>query len=261
MSMADLFALLRTTTVAQLLERDDFAKRFASGEPISVLELLYPLLQGLRLGRGQRRRRARRDRPEVQPAARARHPARLRPARAGDHDPAAADRNRRRAQDVQVVRQLHRRHRGARGDVRQDDEHPRLARWSRGTGCCWDASCPPIWGRGTPSGRSRGRSSTVPRRRRGRRSRGGVRPDPRTPRRSGRHARRARGSATGRGSTCRRCSRRRSGSRRRRRGATLPAAASSSTASPWPTGRSTSMPPTSTARCCSSASAASRACA
>ncbi|HEY1507463.1 MAG TPA: tyrosine--tRNA ligase [Solirubrobacteraceae bacterium] len=47
MSMSELFALLRTTTVAQLLERDDFAKRFAAGEPISVLELLYPLLQGL----------------------------------------------------------------------------------------------------------------------------------------------------------------------------------------------------------------------
>jgi tyrosyl-tRNA synthetase len=47
MSMAELFKLLRTTTVAQLLERDDFAKRFAAGEPISVLELLYPLMQGL----------------------------------------------------------------------------------------------------------------------------------------------------------------------------------------------------------------------
>jgi tyrosyl-tRNA synthetase len=46
MPMADLFALVRTTTVAQLLERDDFAKRFAAQEPISVLELLYPLLQG-----------------------------------------------------------------------------------------------------------------------------------------------------------------------------------------------------------------------
>jgi tyrosyl-tRNA synthetase len=33
-------------TVAQLLERDDFAKRFAAHEPISILELLYPLLQG-----------------------------------------------------------------------------------------------------------------------------------------------------------------------------------------------------------------------
>ena len=37
---------LRTTTVAQLLERDDFAKRWSAGEPISMLELLYPLLQG-----------------------------------------------------------------------------------------------------------------------------------------------------------------------------------------------------------------------
>ncbi|HUO70915.1 MAG TPA: tyrosine--tRNA ligase [Solirubrobacteraceae bacterium] len=46
MSMAELFDLLRTTTVAQLLERDDFAKRFGAREPISVLELLYPLLQG-----------------------------------------------------------------------------------------------------------------------------------------------------------------------------------------------------------------------
>ncbi len=47
MSMAELFRLLRTTTVAQLLERDDFAKRFAANEPISVLELLYPLMQGM----------------------------------------------------------------------------------------------------------------------------------------------------------------------------------------------------------------------
>jgi tyrosyl-tRNA synthetase len=46
MSMADLFRLLRTTTVAQVLERDDFAKRMRAHEPISILELLYPLLQG-----------------------------------------------------------------------------------------------------------------------------------------------------------------------------------------------------------------------
>ena len=46
MDMEAMFALLRTTTVAQLLERDDFAKRFAAHQPISVLELLYPLLQG-----------------------------------------------------------------------------------------------------------------------------------------------------------------------------------------------------------------------
>ncbi|UCF10045.1 MAG: tyrosine--tRNA ligase [Candidatus Bipolaricaulota bacterium] len=32
-------------TVARMLERDDFAKRYASGQPISVLEFLYPLVQ------------------------------------------------------------------------------------------------------------------------------------------------------------------------------------------------------------------------
>jgi len=46
MPLADLLALVRTTTVAQLLERDDFAKRMAAQEPVSMLELLYPLLQG-----------------------------------------------------------------------------------------------------------------------------------------------------------------------------------------------------------------------
>jgi tyrosyl-tRNA synthetase len=46
MATAEILKLLRTTTVAQLLERDDFAKRWAAGEPISMLELLYPLLQG-----------------------------------------------------------------------------------------------------------------------------------------------------------------------------------------------------------------------
>ncbi len=46
MRAEELFALARTTTVAQLLERDDFAKRYAANQPISVLELLYPLMQG-----------------------------------------------------------------------------------------------------------------------------------------------------------------------------------------------------------------------
>src|SRR5919206_1970176 len=46
MPVEQLFALARTATVAQLLERDDFAERYRAGEPISVLELLYPLLQG-----------------------------------------------------------------------------------------------------------------------------------------------------------------------------------------------------------------------
>jgi tyrosyl-tRNA synthetase len=46
MPMEDLFRLARHPTVAQLLERDDFAKRWAAAEPISLLELLYPALQG-----------------------------------------------------------------------------------------------------------------------------------------------------------------------------------------------------------------------
>jgi tyrosyl-tRNA synthetase len=45
MGMAQMLALVRTTTVAQLLERDDFARRWGASEPISMLELLYPLLQ------------------------------------------------------------------------------------------------------------------------------------------------------------------------------------------------------------------------
>jgi len=46
MPMADLLALARTTTAAQLLERDDFATRWSEQESISLLELLYPVLQG-----------------------------------------------------------------------------------------------------------------------------------------------------------------------------------------------------------------------
>jgi tyrosyl-tRNA synthetase len=46
MPTAQFLTLARVPTVAQILERDDFARRFASGQPISVLETLYPLLQG-----------------------------------------------------------------------------------------------------------------------------------------------------------------------------------------------------------------------
>jgi tyrosyl-tRNA synthetase len=45
LDFAKTLRLTRTITVAQLLERDDFAKRFADGQPISVSELLYPLMQ------------------------------------------------------------------------------------------------------------------------------------------------------------------------------------------------------------------------
>ncbi len=45
LDFAEVLRITRTTTVARLLERDDFAKRFAANAPISVSELLYPLMQ------------------------------------------------------------------------------------------------------------------------------------------------------------------------------------------------------------------------
>jgi tyrosyl-tRNA synthetase len=45
LSYAEVVQLARTITVARILERDDFAKRYVAQEPISVSELLYPLMQ------------------------------------------------------------------------------------------------------------------------------------------------------------------------------------------------------------------------
>jgi tyrosyl-tRNA synthetase len=45
LTFADVVRLTRTMTVARLLEREDFAKRYAAEQPISVSELLYPLMQ------------------------------------------------------------------------------------------------------------------------------------------------------------------------------------------------------------------------
>src|SRR5437764_3628772 len=45
LSYADVVRLARTITVARVLERDDFEKRFKAGHPISVSEPLYPLMQ------------------------------------------------------------------------------------------------------------------------------------------------------------------------------------------------------------------------
>ena len=46
MSFADVLKLVSQYTVSQMLERDDFSKRFEAEQPISVHELLYPLMQG-----------------------------------------------------------------------------------------------------------------------------------------------------------------------------------------------------------------------
>ncbi len=45
LSLADIIHLTRAITVARVLERDDFSKRFAAGDAISLTELLYPLMQ------------------------------------------------------------------------------------------------------------------------------------------------------------------------------------------------------------------------
>jgi tyrosyl-tRNA synthetase len=45
LTMADIIELTRATTVARVLERDDFAKRYAAKGPITLTELLYPLMQ------------------------------------------------------------------------------------------------------------------------------------------------------------------------------------------------------------------------
>ncbi len=71
MPMEELFALTRTTTVAQLLERDDFAKRYARPRADLDHRAALSAHAGLRLRRRALRRRARRHRPEVQPPARA----------------------------------------------------------------------------------------------------------------------------------------------------------------------------------------------
>ena len=46
MQAADLIQLAARHTVARMLERDDFSKRFKTGQPIAIHELLYPLVQG-----------------------------------------------------------------------------------------------------------------------------------------------------------------------------------------------------------------------
>lgn len=47
MVLGDLLGYTRQVTVAQLLERDDFARRFRANEPITLSEFFYPLLQGI----------------------------------------------------------------------------------------------------------------------------------------------------------------------------------------------------------------------
>ncbi len=108
MNAAGLIEIAGRHTVARMLERDDFAKRYKGNQPIAIHEFLYPLVQGydsvalksdVELG-GTDQKFNLAGRP---PAA-----GKLRSGTADRHDDAAARGARRRQQDVEIARQLHR---------------------------------------------------------------------------------------------------------------------------------------------------------
>ncbi len=186
-----LLGLLATTTVARLLERDDFQKRMAAAQPVAALELLYPLLQGydsvaveadVELGGTDQKFNLLFGR-DVQ-ASHGQKPQSIltMPILVGtDGVP----------EDEQVARQLRRRRRGARGDLRQADADPRrgdarvLPPAARGGGPgrgrrtrpsgSWGGGSSPASTARTPAPRPRrtstASSSATRRRRRSRRSR------------------------------------------------------------------------------------------
>jgi tyrosyl-tRNA synthetase len=80
-------------TVARLLERDDFAKRFSAREPIAVHELLYPLMQGYDSVAMKADVELGGHRPEIQPAGWTRAAEGLRPGAAVHFDHALARRD------------------------------------------------------------------------------------------------------------------------------------------------------------------------
>ncbi len=105
-------------TVARMLERDDFSKRYADGRPIAIHEFLYPLVQGYDSVALEADVELGGDGPEIQSARRAAAAGDLRPGGTGGDHRAAARRARRREQDVEVARELRGHRRGPRGDVR-----------------------------------------------------------------------------------------------------------------------------------------------
>ena len=119
--------LAATYNVARMLERRDFRQRYEARPADLRPRVPLPAGPGLRLGGAEGRRRARRHRPALQPERRPRHHARLRPRAAGRADDAAPRGHGRRREDVEEPRQLHRRHRGSRRDVRQGHDHLRRA--------------------------------------------------------------------------------------------------------------------------------------
>ena len=88
MESEQLFGLVRRFNVARLLERDDFSRRIAEAQPISALELLYPVLQGYDSVAVEADVELGGHRPDLQPALRPRRADRLRPGTAVDPDDA-----------------------------------------------------------------------------------------------------------------------------------------------------------------------------
>ena len=156
--MEDLFRLVRHPTVAQLLARDDFAKRFAADEPISLLELLYPVLQGydsvavradVELGGTDQTFNLLMGR-QIQPAyGQAPQIVLTLPLLTG-------------LDGVQKMSKsfgnADRGHRARRGDVRQDAADPRRADRAVVLAAARGPRRRPSWARATPSARSRARS-------------------------------------------------------------------------------------------------------
>ncbi len=156
MPMVDLLGLVRTTTAAQLLERDDFAKRWAAREPISMLELMYPLLQGydsvaidadVELGGTDQKFNLLLGR-DIQRA--------YGQARAGDPDDADPRRNRRQAKDVQVARATTSRSPTRQRRCTARRCRCRMRRWTTTSACCSVRRDPRACRRCRPSALSRG---------------------------------------------------------------------------------------------------------
>ena len=146
--------LTRTTTVAQILERDDFAKRFAAQEPISVSELLYPLMQAydsvaieadVELGGTDQLYNLLAGRTVMEAYG-------LEP-QVVLTTPLLLSLGRR--EDELVGRQQHPADRAARGAVRPHDADPRLACSPSGTGSCSSAT---VAGRRADGGEARARA-------------------------------------------------------------------------------------------------------
>ena len=127
MRFADIIRLCSKYTVARIMERDDFTKRFKDGTPISMHELLYPLAQGydsvmlecdVEMGGTDQRFNLLVGR-ELQRDSRA--------AAADCRHRSVAGRDRRRGEDVEIEGQLHRHHGTAQSDVPQSDGDQRRA--------------------------------------------------------------------------------------------------------------------------------------